>query len=136
MSPCYQKDSISRCCFPYIFHIENFSCTAGGYCELKKVSPEIPFYSLLNVRNSDLTPIPPYFGWKFLSGRKNYIFIGNLSFWFFYIFFKLAFSFVVGLFIGPLRIFQMIREILLLNKFPGLHTIPGMRIETGRFQNR
>ena len=23
-----------------------------------------------------------YFGWKFLSGRRNYIFIGNLSFWF------------------------------------------------------
>ena len=77
-----------------------------------------------------------YFGWKFLSGRRNYIFIGNLSFWFFYIFTKLAFSFVVGLFVGPLRIYQMIREILLLNKSHGLHTIPGMRVNTGRFQNR
>ena len=77
-----------------------------------------------------------YFGWKFLSGRRNYIFIGNLSFWFFYIFFKLAFSFIVGLFIGPFRVFQMIREILLLNKSHGLHTIPGMRVNTGRFQNR
>ena len=77
-----------------------------------------------------------YFGWKFLSGRRNYIFIGNLSFWFFYIFFKLAFSFMVGLFIGPLRVFQMIREILLLNKSRSLHTIPGIRVNTGRFQNR
>jgi hypothetical protein len=77
-----------------------------------------------------------YFGWKFLSGRRNYIFIGNLSFWFVYIFFKLAFSFVVGLFIGPLRIYQMIREILLLNNSHGLHTLPGMRVNTGRFQNK
>jgi transcriptional regulator with XRE-family HTH domain len=43
MPPCYQKDSISRRCFPYIFHIGNFSCTARGYCELSKVSPEIAF---------------------------------------------------------------------------------------------
>jgi pheromone shutdown protein TraB len=77
-----------------------------------------------------------YFGWKFLSGRKNYIFIGNLSFWFFYIFTKLAFSFVVGLFVGPLSIYQMIREILHLNKIPGLQTITGMRVNSGRFQNR
>jgi hypothetical protein len=77
-----------------------------------------------------------YSGWKFLSGRRNYIFIGNLSFWFIYIFTKLVFSFVVGLFVGPLRIFQMIREILLLNKIPGLQTITGMRVNTGRFQNK
>jgi hypothetical protein len=77
-----------------------------------------------------------YFGWEFLSGRRNYIFIGNLSFWFVYIFSKLAFSFIVGLFIGPLRIFQMIKGILLLNKSHGLHPIPGMRVNTGRFQNR
>jgi hypothetical protein len=63
-----------------------------------------------------------YFGWEFLSGRRNYIFIGNLSFWFFSIFFKLAFSFIVGLFIGPFRVFQMIREIRLLNKSEaGIH---------------
>ena len=63
-----------------------------------------------------------YFGWKFLSGRRNYIFIGNLSFWFVYIFFKLAFSFMVGLFIGPFRVFQMIWEIVLLNKSEaGIH---------------
>ena len=57
-----------------------------------------------------------YFGWKFLSQRKRYFFMGGVLFWIFYLYFKLAFSFLVGLVVGPVRIFQMFVELLILHR--------------------
>ena len=57
-----------------------------------------------------------YFGWKFLSKRQGYIFMGGGLFWIFYLYFKLAFSFLVGLVVGPVRIFRMLGELLSLHR--------------------
>jgi len=57
-----------------------------------------------------------YFGWKFLSQRQGCFFIGGGLFWIFYLYFKLAFSFLVGLVVGPVRVFRMIGELLILHR--------------------
>ncbi len=57
-----------------------------------------------------------WFGWRFLSKRQSCFFIGGGLLWVFYIYFKLAFSFLVGLVVGPVRIFRMIGELLSLHR--------------------
>ena len=55
-------------------------------------------------------------GWKFLSNRQGCFFIGGGLFWIFYLYFKLAFSFLVGLVVGPVRVFRMLGELLSLHR--------------------
>ena len=57
-----------------------------------------------------------YYGWKFLSQRKSCFLMGGVLFWIFYLYFKLAFSFLVGLVVGRVRIFRMFGELLILHR--------------------
>jgi hypothetical protein len=42
--------------------------------------------------------------------------MGGVLFWIFYLYFKMAFSFLVGLVVGPVRIFRMFGELLILHR--------------------
>jgi len=55
-------------------------------------------------------------GLKVFSEKKSCFFIVGGLFWLFYIYFKLAFSFLVGLVVGRVRIFRMFGELLILHR--------------------
>jgi len=57
-----------------------------------------------------------YWGWQFLSEKMRFLFFGNVIFWFFYFVIKLSLANIVGLFVGPYKIYTMFNEIHVANK--------------------
>jgi hypothetical protein len=58
-----------------------------------------------------------YWGFKFHSDRTNgLIVVGNPAFWFFYLMMRLFIALFVGLYAGPRKIYESVRQIRLANR--------------------
>jgi hypothetical protein len=57
-----------------------------------------------------------YWGWRFLSERGPRVMFASPPMWAIYLFCKLIFAYVIGIFVGPYQIYRMHQQIALVRR--------------------